>query len=35
MTDSGFTALSPAVAGGTDLPAPLQSLTTPATLPGG
>jgi molybdate/tungstate transport system substrate-binding protein len=35
MTDSGFTTVSPAVAGGTKVPAALQALTTPATLPGG
>lgn len=34
MRDSGFTALSPAVAGG-QVPGSLQPLTTPAALPGG
>lgn len=35
MGDNGFTVLSPGVAGGQKLPAPLKALTTPATLPGG
>jgi molybdate/tungstate transport system substrate-binding protein len=35
MNDNGFTVLSPAVAGGQPLPAPLRPLTTPVTLPGG
>jgi molybdate/tungstate transport system substrate-binding protein len=35
MNDNGFTVLSPAVAGGQSLPAPLRPLTTLATLPGG
>lgn len=35
MADNGFTTVSPAVTGGTNLPAALQPMTSPATLPGG